>query len=84
MILLDTNVISEPLRARADPTVMRWFDRQPPGTLLICSITVGELLFGTARLPEGRRRMELLASVERILRRFHGTVLPYDEAAARV
>jgi hypothetical protein len=48
------------------------------------SITEGELLFGIARLPEGRRRNALEAAIVRILaERFAGRILPFDSAAAR-
>jgi len=33
MILLDTNVVSEPLRPQPDSRVRQWLDRQPSETL---------------------------------------------------
>ena len=53
MILLDTNIISEPLRPKPDSAVIAWLDRQPVETLYLSSITVAELRFGIAILPEG-------------------------------
>ena len=49
MILLDTNVISEPLRTAPDPRVVAWLDAQPLETLFLSVVTVAELRFGIAR-----------------------------------
>ena len=60
MILLDTNIISEPLRPKPDSAVIAWLDRQPVETLYLSSITVAELRFGIAILPEGGKKRLLL------------------------
>jgi len=81
MIALDTNVVSELMRATPDDRVMRWLDAQAPDTLVITSVTVAELLYGIARLPAGRKRTQLEAALaETIEEEF--TILPFDEAAA--
>jgi predicted nucleic acid-binding protein len=82
VIVLDTNVVSEPLRARPDPRVLDWLARQRDAS--ITSITVGELLGGVHMLPRGRRRTQLLTTVEAALDVRAGRVLPYDAAAARI
>lgn len=84
MILVDTNVVSEPLRARGEPRVIAWLDRQPAETLFISSISVSEILFGVAALAGGKRRdrpAEAFESV--ILRLFAGRILSFDVEAAR-
>ncbi len=84
MILLDTNVISEPLRPAGDAGVLTWIDAQAIETLYLCTISLAELGFGIAALPEGRRRDGLLDSLEqRVLPLFEGRVLPFDEPASR-
>lgn len=83
MIVLDTNVLSEPLRKQPDPRVIGWL-KSPPEALILTSITVGEILVGVRLLPSGRRREGLMASIERVLTSFADRVLPYDDAAARV
>lgn len=82
MILLDTNVISEPLRSAPDPRVVAWLDAQPLETLFLSAVTVAELRFGIARLPAGRRRSGLLNQLEsQVLPAFIGRVLPFDLSA---
>ena len=56
MILLDTNVLSEPLRRAPEPRVVAWIDAQPMETLFVSAITVAELRAGAALLPAGKRR----------------------------
>ncbi len=82
MIVLDTNVLSEPLRARPDPRVMGWL--LTIDDVAVTAISVGELLNGARRLPAGRRRRSLLAAIDDVLSRFADRVLAYDEQAARV
>ena len=84
MILLDTNVLSEPLRARPDNAVVAWLDEQEPRTLFLSSVTVAEIRFGISVLPRGKRRDTLDDRFEgEVLPLFHGRVLPFDEQASR-
>jgi predicted nucleic acid-binding protein len=81
MILLDTNVISEPLRPTPEASVIEWIDSQPLETLFLSAITVAELRAGVALLPSGKRRTGLQESLEkRVLPLFAGRVLPFDLA----
>jgi predicted nucleic acid-binding protein len=84
VIVLDTNVLSEALRPRPSAKVLAWMRGEPLEAAFTTAITEGELLFGIALLPDGRRRASLETVVERILReRFAGRILPFDSAAAR-
>ncbi len=84
MILLDTNVISEPLRASADKNVLAWIDAQIIETLYLSTISLAELRFGIAVLPEGKRRDALRSSLEqRVLPLFAGRILSFDDAASQ-
>ena len=79
MILLDTNVVSEPLRPTPDLRVIAWIDAQPLETLFLSAITVAELRAGVALLPAGKRRAALQDSLEtRVLPLFVGRVLAFD------
>lgn len=84
MILLDTNVISEPLRPTPDARVIAWLDAQPMETLYLSAVTVAELRAGVALLPPGKRMTELRASLEqRVIPLFAGRVLPFDLSCTR-
>ncbi len=84
MILLDTNVVSEPLRPAPDARVIEWIDAQQLETLFLSAITVAELRAGVALLPAGRRRTGLQESLEtRVLPLFVGRVLPFDLACTQ-
>ena len=84
MIILDTNVISEPLRQVPEHQVIEWIDVQALETLYLSAITVAELRFGMASLPAGKRRDWLQESLEkRVLPMFAGRVLPFDTSASK-
>jgi predicted nucleic acid-binding protein len=84
MILVDTNVISEPLRKTPKASVIAWMDAQPLETLYLSAITVAALRFGVASLPDGKRRDALHEGLEtRVLPLFAGRVLAFDLAASQ-
>ena len=56
MILVDTNVMIEPLRREPNAAVIEWLDAQNVETLFLAAISLAEIRFGIAALPEGRRR----------------------------
>lgn len=60
MILLDTNVLSELMQAKPAPEGLAWVDAQPSGKLFICAITVAEILYGIARMPDRKRKQGFL------------------------
>ncbi|EJE48850.1 putative nucleic acid-binding protein, contains PIN domain containing protein [Acidovorax sp. CF316] len=84
MILLDTNVMSEPLRQAPEPRVIEWIDAQAMETLFLSAITVADLRAGVALLPAGKRRAGLQENLEkRVLPLFAGRVLPFDLACTQ-
>ncbi|MGH3635844.1 type II toxin-antitoxin system VapC family toxin [Mycobacterium sp.] len=84
MILVDTNVISEPLRKTPDRRVVEWLDAQPIETLYLSAITVAELRFGVASLPTGKCRHRLHENFEtRVLPLFAGRILAFDLPASQ-
>lgn len=83
MILLDTNVVSEPLKLKGDLGVLTWIDAQNIETLYLSTISLAELRFGIAALAPGKRRDTLQDSLEQlILPLFAGRILPFDAAAS--
>lgn len=85
MILVDTNVISEPLRREPSAAVIEWLDAQNVDTLFLAAISLAEIRLGVAMLPVGRRRDWLEQSIEqRVVPLFRGRILPFDDAASQV
>ncbi len=83
MIVLDTNVLSEPLKPVPDPVVLAWLDRQVRRDLFLTTISVAELLAGVAMLPEGKRRSDLHeAYTVEVFTEFADRILAFDRAAA--
>lgn len=83
MIVLDTNVISELMRARPDPRVLNWVAVQPRALLYTTHVNQAEILYGVAALPEGRRRAVLAAAAEAMFAEdFAGRILAFGAGAA--
>lgn len=92
MIVLDTNVLSELMRASPDDAVVAWVGGTPAVSQYTTSITQAEILHGILLLPKGRRRSRIQAAAEAMFEEdFAGRVLafgkeaalPYAEIAAR-
>ena len=83
MLVLDTDVVPEPMRAHGDPAVTAWLDRQVADTLHLTATSLSELLVGIEILPAGRRRKSLSLALEDLLNRLFGPrILALDEKAA--
>ncbi len=77
--LLDTNVVSEPMKARPNVGVLAWLAEVDEDSVFLSVVTITELRYGIERLATGRRREH----PERWLRkdlssRFKGRILPID------
>jgi predicted nucleic acid-binding protein len=63
--------------------VVAWLDAQHIDTLFLTTITVAELRYGIAALPNGRRKRGLAERFEdQVLPLFTGRVLPFDEPSS--
>lgn len=83
MIILDTNIISEVMRATPEPAVVRWLDKQPVRQLATTTINLAEIKRGLARLPVGQRRRGFETRFDGFATHsFAGRILEFDEAAA--
>ncbi|RKF05474.1 type II toxin-antitoxin system VapC family toxin [Oceaniradius stylonematis] len=83
MILLDTNVVSEAMRPGANRRVVDWLNAQDLRTLHLSTISLAELGYGIAALPDGRRKNELKARLEETEDRVFGDrILAFDRTAA--
>jgi toxin FitB len=82
VIVLDTNVVSEPLKSQPSLKVMEWLDNQAAETLFITTVSRAELRFGVLKLPDGKRKNALRAHIDRVLDLFKDRMLSFDAAAA--
>ena len=83
MILLDTNVVSEPMRSKPDRNVLAWLDAQAMESLYLTTVSLSELLLGIASLPAGKRRKALAAALDKqIIALFAERIVPFDISAA--
>jgi predicted nucleic acid-binding protein len=82
MFVLDTNVVSELMRSAPEPAILAWLQQTSSTGLYTTAVTVAEIRYGIARLPEGRRRQMLHQAANEIFAAFPRQVLPFDLAAA--
>ena len=83
MIILDTNVVSEPMRRNANPAVQAWLDQQVAETLYLTSTSLSELLVGIEILPSSKRKKGLAVALSELLvMLFGGRILAFDQRAA--
>lgn len=81
--LLDTNLLSEMMRAQPDAGVTAWMAEPPPQELAVSALTFGEIRNGIVRLQEGRRKRQLSRWLFGTLpEQFAGRVLPVDDPVA--
>lgn len=78
--LLDTNVISEPLRPTPHPQVMERF-RQHRSEIAISAVVWHELWFGCLRLPPSARRRAIEEYLDTVVAPSI-PILSYDQTAA--
>lgn len=77
--LLDTNVISEPMKARPNAGVVGWLSGLDEDEAGISVVTITELRYGIERLATGKRRDLLEDWLRKDLSgRFDGRILPVD------
>jgi toxin FitB len=80
--LLDTNVLSELLRAAPNPAVMAWITTQSAEGLFVTSVTEAEMRLGVRLLPAGKRRQSLETALTAMFAEdFARRILPFDSAA---
>src|ERR1700693_3482824 len=81
MIILDSDVLSEAMRA--SDVVASWLDRQPRISIWTTAITVFEIRCGLLFMPSGRRRAEREEALARLIGdKLENRILAFDETAA--
>lgn len=84
MIVLDTNIVSETMRAAPDQNVVAWLNRQDIKTLHLTAVSLAELRFGIAQLNDGKAKTDLGERLDRALDLvFQGRVVPFTVDAAK-
>lgn len=83
MIILDTNVLSEFMRAVPEPVVMDWIGKQKTSEIFVTTITQAEMHYGLALLPVGKRRNDMERAVRQMFEQdFQERILTFDSVAA--
>jgi predicted nucleic acid-binding protein len=85
MIILDTNVLSELMRPKPSPRVVKWVGNQPQAQLFTTTITEAEIFYGIELLAKGERRGELLEAAEAMFGEdLAGRIFSFESDSARV
>lgn len=83
MIVVDTDVLSELMKAAPEPAVARWTAAQPSRSIYTTTITQAEILHGILLLAPGRKRDAIQVSADAMFAmEFEGRILAFDSAAA--
>lgn len=83
MLILDTNVISALMMARPDATIVDWMNGAPADSVWLTTITIFEVRFGLAALPNGRKLQRLEDAFDAFLHEdFGDRILDFDFGAA--
>jgi hypothetical protein len=83
VIILDTNVLSDLMKADPAASVVEWAASQPTSRLFITAITQGEILYGIGLLPKGKRRDRIAhAAKAMFVEDFNDRILAFNSDAA--
>ncbi|MGD1918233.1 MAG: type II toxin-antitoxin system VapC family toxin [Pleurocapsa sp.] len=85
MIILDTNVLSELMRNKPNPSVVGWIGKHKATSLFITTLTQAEIFYGLEILSLSKRRTSLIAAATSMFELdFSGRILPFDTDAAKI
>ena len=84
MILLDTNILSEPMRPLPNRQVVSWLDQQNVADLFISAVTKAEIELGIALLPDGKKKRTLSSAASEVFSRFADRCLAFGAAEASI
>lgn len=83
MILLDTNVISELVRAEPSSAVLSYVGGLTPEIVFTAAVCEAEIGYGLARMPAGRKRDDLTKRMSLFFDTgFQDQILPFDRPCA--
>lgn len=81
MYLVDTNVIAEIVKAKPNAAVIAWI-AQHDQELYLSSITIEEMRFGALALPDGKKRTQLLKTIDDLVASYRSRIWAFDATAA--
>ena len=79
--LLDTNALSELTKPSPFAGLLDWLEANEPETA-ISAISVGEMVAGVERLPEGKKRRTLERALKFLREDYAGKILDFTEGVA--
>lgn len=79
--LLDTNVLSEGMKASPDSQVLAWLSDHEDACAM-SAFSLAEMARGLEALPEGKRKSELAKRLRFLQEDYADVILPFDEAVA--
>ncbi len=82
--LLDTCVISEFSKPYPEKRLVDWISGIPPEHLFLCSITIGEIRKGCAKLPRSKKKAQITEWVNNLIEHYQDRILSVDLLAAEI
>lgn len=74
--LLDTNVLSEPMKRNPNPAAIAWIARLE-SDFCICATSIEELCYGALRMPDGARKRGIRAAIDELVREYSADIIPF-------
>jgi hypothetical protein len=85
VIVLDTNVVSEVMKASPAVRVAKWMASHARSRIFTTSVTQAEIFFGLEIMPHGRKREALYDAATAMFKdQFAGRVLAFDGDASHI
>lgn len=81
--VVDTNVISESIKAEPNKAATEWLSEHSQ-TLYLTSITIEELRFGELMMPKGKKRAALQKWIDSLMEQYSNSILNFDASAAEI
>ena len=79
--LLDTNALSELTKPAPSAGLLEWLETNESESA-ISAVTVGEMILGIERMPDGKRRRSLEHTLKFLREDFSGKILDFSEGVA--
>ena len=77
--LIDTNILSDMTKKQPDKSIVKWFSDTLDTDKFISVITIGELVYGVAKLPGSTKKEKLTAWLKELIHEgFDGRIADID------